>query len=148
MTWQQLYPKIQAPEPADFDRYMDRPLWTALRAFVEDTYGVPPLVEYSCCASAPGWNMKYRRSGKSICTLYPGFPEAGQFTCLVVIGEKEADRAEVLLSACDPYLQNLYREAGGIGGSRWLMIAVTTERILEEVKSLLLLRVKPPKKRA
>ena len=37
MTWQQLYPKIQAPGPADFDRYMDRPLWTALRAFVEDT---------------------------------------------------------------------------------------------------------------
>ena len=148
MTWQQLYPKIQTPAPADFDRYMDHPLWTALRSFVEDAYGVTPLVEYSCCASAPGWNMKYRRSGRSICTLYPGLPEAGQFTCLVVIGPKEADRAEALLLSCDPCLQELYRKAGSAGGSRWLMIAVTRERILEEVKALLRLRVRPPQKRA
>lgn len=147
MTWSQLYTKIQSPTPADFDHYMDHPLWTALRTFVEDTYGVTPLVEYSCCCSAPGWNMKYRRRGKSICTLYPGLPEEGQFTCLVVIGPKEADQAEALLSTCDPYLQTLYQAAGGTGGSRWLMIAVTTERILEEVKALLQLRLKPPKKR-
>ena len=120
MTWSQVATKIQSPTPVDVVHYMDHPLWTALRTFVEDTYGVTPLVEYSCCCSAPGWNMKYRRSRKSICTLYPGLPEEGQ---------------------------TLYQAAGGTGGSRWLMIAVTTERILEEVKALLQLRLKPPKKR-
>ena len=92
--------------------------------------------------------MKYRKGSRAICTLYPDLPEAGQFTCLVVVGRREEDQAEALLAACDPYLQDLYRKAGGTGSSRWLMIAVTSERILEDVKALLRLRVKPPQKRA
>ena len=88
--------------------------------------------------------MKYRKGSRAICTLYPGLPEEGQFTCLVVVGPKEADRAEALLAACDPYLRELYQAAGGTGGSRWLMIAVTSEGILEDVKALALNHL-PPK---
>lgn len=148
MIWSQQYPKAQTPAAADFDRHMESSRWAALRDFIETTYGVSPVIEYSRCGSAPGWNMKYRKGSRSICTLYPDQPEAGQFTCLVVIGKKEADRAEALLPACDSGIQTLYRTAGGAGGSsRWLMIAVTSDRILEDVKALLQLRVKPPEKR-
>ena len=143
MSWSQQYTKAQVPAAEDFDRCAASPYWTALRAFIEEAYGVSPHIEYSGCSLAPGWNMKYRKGSRSICTLYPDRPEAGQFTCLVVIGRREEDRAEALLAACDPYLRDLYREAGGTGGSRWLMIAVTSARILEDVKALLQLRVKP-----
>ena len=147
MTWTQKYTKAQAPLAADFDGYVTTPHWTALRTFIEETYGSVPCIEYSRCGGAPGWNMKYRKGSRAICTLYPGLPEEGQFTCLVVVGPKEADRAEALLAACDPYLRELYQAAGGTGGSRWLMIAVTSEGILEDVKALLQLRVPPLKGR-
>lgn len=147
MIWNQQYTQAQTPAVEDFDRHIGSPYWPALRNFIESTYGVPPLIEYSRCGSAPGWNMKYRKGSRALCTLYPDLPEAGQFTCMVVIGAKEADRAEALLPACDPGIQELYRTAGGAGAnSRWLMIAVTSDRILEDVKALLQIRVKPPKK--
>ena len=147
MTWSQSYTQAQTPAAEDFDRHIENPYWRELRSYIEETYGLEPRIEYSRCGLAPGWNMKYRKGSRALCTLYPDLPEAGQFACMVVIGSKEADRAEALLASCEPYLRELYQTAGGAGGnSRWLMIAVTSERILGDVKALLELRVKPPKK--
>ena len=79
--------------------------------------------------------------------LYPVPGPAGGGAVYLPGGDRKADRAEALLPACDSGIQTLYRTAGGAGGdSRWLMIAVTSDRILEDVKALLQIRVKPPKK--
>jgi len=96
-----------------------------------------PRIEYSRCGMAPGWNVKYKKGGRALCTLYPA---AGSFTCLVCIGQREAMAAEALLPLCSPPVRQLYHTASPLNGSRWLMIPVTDEAVLTDVKALIGIR--------
>ncbi len=139
MEWNELYGKGVRPDLTAIADYIGNPLWEQLCEHLERTYGVSPAVEHSICSGAPGWNLKYKKSSRALCTLYPA---QGFFTCLVSVGSKEAMEAELLLPSCTDYLQELYRNTRVYNGGRWLMIAVTSTEILEDVKLLIDLRVK------
>lgn len=138
MSWNDLYPKASPPNLAAVSSYINNPLWNALCDHLESSYGVSPALEHSICSGAPGWNVKYKKGGRALCTLYPG---EGTFTCLISVGSKEAMEAELLLGGCTEYLQALYWNAKPFNGSRWLMIEVTSAEVLEDVKMLIGLRV-------
>ena len=138
MLWSELFPQSLKPGFDMITQYINSPLWLPLCRFIESTYSVLPTIEYSRCSGAMGWNVKYRKGGRALCTLYPN---QNFFTCLISIGRREEPGAELLLPSCSAYLQKLYREAGGVNGSRWLMIDVTSGEILEDVKRLIQLRV-------
>jgi len=87
MNWNELYPKARQPDLPAVSDYIGNPLWEELRGHLESTYDVLPTVEHSICSGAPGWNLKYKKSGRALCTLYPA---QGFFTCLVSVGSKEA----------------------------------------------------------
>lgn len=142
MNWNELYPNDSPPTLSAISAYIKSPLWDGLCAYLERIYGVSPTVEHSVCSGAPGWNLKYKKSGRALCTLYPA---RDFFTCLVSIGSREAMEAELLLSASTDYLQTLYWNAKPFNGSRWLMIEVTSQEILEDVKMLIALRAKKKK---
>lgn len=137
MEWSLLYNRDNPPTPEAIAAYIDNPLWDTLSAHLKDTYRSTPAMAYSVCSGAPGWNVKYKKSGRALCTLYPA---AGFFTCLVCIGGREAVEAELLLPACTEYLQTLYKNAGSLNGARWLMIDVTAPEILADTKALIALR--------
>lgn len=138
MDWNALYPKDSQPTLSEISHTIASPLWEELCSHLSCTYGVSPTVEHSICSGAPGWNVKYKKGGRALCTLYPA---QGGFTCLVSVGSREAMEAELLLSACTDYLRNLYWSTKTFNGGRWLMIAVTSREILEDVKRLIALRV-------
>ena len=140
MNWFERYPKSQQPTLQEIAEFIASPLWSGLCSWAEQAYAIAPKVEHSTCSGAPGWNVKYKKSGRALCTLYP---EAGAFTALVTVGAKEAQEAELLLPLCSEYLRELYTRAGALNGARWLMIRVTDPRILADVKSLIRLRVMP-----
>jgi len=140
MTWNNKYPQAVKPALIQIAQYIGSPFWQELCGFVEATYASQPKVEYSTCSGAPGWNVKYRAGGRALCTLYP---HEGFFTCLVCIGAKEAMEAELVLSACCDYTRGLYQKARPLNDTRWLMIDVTSEAVLEDVKRLLYVRAKP-----
>lgn len=142
MAWQEQFPRGKQPDSAHISAYISSPLWEGLCGWLEETYAVQPRIEYSTCSGAPGWNVKYRKSGRSLCTLYP---RESYYTCLISIGGKEAMEAELVLSACTAFLRELYGRTKPFNGSRWLMIDVTSPDILEDVKHLISLRVKPKK---
>lgn len=141
MNWNQRCPKTRQPSTDEIAAYIGSPLWGELCSWAETSYGIEPLVEHSVCSGAPGWNVKYKKSGRALCTLYP---DEGSFTALVTIGAKEAPQAELLLPAFSGYLNELYAHTRVYNGARWLMIRVTDSKILDDVKQLLRLRV-PPK---
>ncbi|NCC69035.1 MAG: DUF3788 domain-containing protein [Clostridia bacterium] len=145
MTWSEQNTKADEPALTQIAEYIGSPLWQELCGFVEMSYGTLPKVEYSTCSGAPGWNVKYKKNGRALCTLYP---HKGFFTCLICIGAKEAMEAELVLSACLPYTRELYQKAKPFSNTRWLMIDVTSEAILEDVKRLLYVRAKPKQKRS
>lgn len=140
MNWQEAYPKSEEPTLEQIEAFIASPLWNGLCSWAEGTYSIAPKVEYSTCSGAPGWNVKYKKSGRALCTLYP---DAGLFTALVTIGAKEATEAELLLPTCSDYIRELFARTQTFNGARWLMIRVTDERVLEDVKQLIRLRVEP-----
>lgn len=140
MNWNQRFSKAQRPSLAEIDAFIGSPLWGSLCAWAETTYAISPKVEHSTCSGAPGWNVKYKKSGRALCTLYP---EEGAFTALVTVGAKEAPEAELLLPTCSEYLRSLFAGSAAFNGGRWLMIRVTEARVLEDVKRLISLRVAP-----
>ena len=85
-----------------------------------------------------GWNIKYQKSGKSLCTLYP---KQGYLQLLVTIGARGVNEAELLMPLCTEYIQNLF-EQSGFQGSKCLGIELRDESVLRDVKSLIEIRAK------
>lgn len=128
--------RTQPPSPQTVSEYVRNPLWDNLCAHLEEQYGSKPEITYSGC-SMPGWNVKYKKAGRALCTLYP---MEGFFTALVVIGERERMEAELALCNCTEYLQALYQATAISMGQKWLMIDVHEQPVLEDVKVLISIR--------
>ncbi len=139
MSWKEVFPRDNQPDFGQISDYVASPNWQTLNDHIQSTYRVAAKIEHSICSGAPGWNVKYKKGGRSLCVLYP---DKGLFTCLVCIGTKEAPEAELLLSACTNYTQELYWNAQPFNGSRWLMLAVTSAEVVEDVERLISTRVK------
>lgn len=140
MNWFEVYPKSQEPTLQQISDFIASPLWNGLCTWAEQTYGIAPKVEHSTCSGAPGWNVKYKKSGRALCTLYP---DRGQFTALITVGAKEASEAELLLPTCSDDIKELFARTQTFNGARWLMIRISEEAVLEDVKKLIRLRVAP-----
>lgn len=139
MQWSEIYKQDKQPTFAEIDKFIGNPLFGELCKFIEETYKIKTSVEYSQCSGARGWNVKYKKSGKSLCVIYPN---NGFFTCLVVIGSKEQMETELILPTLDIHIQDLYNKTGFVCGGRWLMIELKTQKILEDTKLLIDLRTK------
>lgn len=139
MEWVNVFSAEKKPTEAQVSEYIASPLWNDLNDFLRENYEVEPKFTYSTCSGQPGWNVKYQKAGRSLCTLYP---MAGFFIVLVVIGAREEMEAEPILLTCDESIQKTYNGAVPLMGGRWLMIQVTCEKILDDVKLLIQLRRK------
>ena len=137
MNWNEQFAQGKQPDLSQIGAFVGSPLWEALCAHLKQVYGTEPRIEYSRCSGAPGWNVKYKKGSRALCTLYPN---AGFFTCLVSLGGKEAEEAELLLDGCTEYVRDLYRRTKPFNGARWLMIDVTSADILEDAERLIALR--------
>lgn len=113
------------------------PLFEELLNHIEEEYKVLPEYSYSGCSLQPGWNVKYKKSGKALCTIYP---LEGEFIVLIVVGQKEKDEVEFKLGSFSNYTKNLYENTKEGMGQRWLMIEVKDEATLQDVKELIAIR--------
>ena len=138
MDWSGRYGADNRPTAEDISEFIHNDLWREMNDFLQQAYGVRPQTAYSSCSAQRGWNIKYKKGGKSLCTLYP---MDGYFIALVVIGAKETAEAELLMPLCSGYTQKLYEQTVFSTGGRWLMMNVTDEKILEDAKNLIKIRV-------
>ena len=74
---------------------------------IKKKYRCNEKIEFSRCSLERGWNVKFKKSGKSLCTIYP---REGYFTVLVVIGSKVKEAVENILCDCAPELRELYEK--------------------------------------
>lgn len=135
--WYERYNGDNQPTLEDIKAYVNNDLWDKLCHYLEIQYKVSPKMEYSKCSAQPGWNIKYKKGGKSLCTLYP---MENYFIALVVIGNKEQEEAEIIIPSCCNHIQELYNRTAFSCGGRWLMIEVKNENVLEDLKKLIGLR--------
>lgn len=138
MDWCEVYPAGQQPGSTQIADFVATPLWGELLEHLAENYGAAPSVEYSSCSAMPGWNLKFKKKGRALCTLYP---DRGGFYAMVSIGRKEAEQVEFLLPHCTAYIQELYQNTKTFNGGRWLMIRVADPDILADAERLIALRM-------
>ena len=142
MQWSEMYSKEREPSSVQIREFADTPLWDDLAAHLEQAYNVRPQLFYSCCSmdkgAWKGWNVKYKKSGKALCSLYP---KQGYYVALIAIGEREAAEADLLIPLCDEYTQDLYNRTKSGKTGKSLAIEVTNGKILRDVENLIALRV-------
>lgn len=144
MDWNQSYPKGHPPTPDQIDEFICNPLWTNFNEKIYEIFKTEPRMEYSCCSMQPGWNIKYKKNGKSLCTLYP---MKGYFIALVVIGPREMNDAEWMMPSCPESIQKVFRETQAGQGQKWLMLEVQDSEISDCILNLIALRAKSSKQK-
>ncbi|MDE6890397.1 MAG: DUF3788 domain-containing protein [Lachnospiraceae bacterium] len=103
----------------EIEAYVKNPLFSQFCSEIKEKYKISEKIEYSSCSWEKGWNVKFKKSGKTLCTIYP---REQYFTVLVVVGQKEKARVESLLPDCCAELREIYRKTTEGNGQKWLMI--------------------------
>jgi hypothetical protein len=111
--------KYCCPSLEEVGLYIGDSVFAQFCSEIKDRYKCSEKIEFSSCSWEKGWNIKFKKAGKTLCTLYP---RKGFFTALVVIGEKEKETVEMLLPACSAELQEVYSQTKEFNGQRWLML--------------------------
>lgn len=137
MDWNNLYSNAAPPTWEQVAEYIGSPLWADFNERIQSVCQIVPRMEYSRCSMQAGWNIKYRKSGKSLCTLYP---MEGYFIALVVVGNHELTEAELLMPLCSDYVQTVFQNTKVGNGQKWLMLDVRDRETMEDVFSLINLR--------
>lgn len=104
--------------------YINNPLWENFYNHMEEVYHIEPRFEFSKCSWEYGWNAKFKKGSKSLCTIYP---RENYFTAMVVIGKKEKEHFEEMLPSLCIEIQKIYAETKEGNGQRWLMIDLEDE---------------------
>ncbi|MGB4657885.1 MAG: DUF3788 family protein [Mobilitalea sp.] len=135
-TWDKTI-KTQMPSMLTISSFVNNPLFEHLCQHIETEYQSKPVLEYSKCSMQYGWNVKYKKAGRTLCTLYP---MEGYFIALIVIGNCEMTETEWTLPTFTEYLQQLFQDTKTSMGQKWLMVEVTKEAVLEDVMQCIAIR--------
>ena len=141
MDWNLLYSNVTPPTWNQVTEYIGSPLWADFNERIQSAYQIKPCMEHSRCSMQAGWNIKYKKGGKSLCTLYP---MQGYFIVLVVVGSHELMEAEFLMPQCSDYVQTVFKNTKTGNGQKWLMLDVRDREIMDDVFRLINLRKRIP----
>ena len=119
------------PSMEGISDFVNNILWDDLCHYIETQYQTGPEFHYSRCSMQMGWNVKFKKAGRALCTLYP---MEGYYRALIVIGEREQIRMETNLPNFTPYVQELYQQTKSSMGQKWLMLDVTNQSVLKDLK--------------
>ena len=145
MSFERMLDKEHVPTWEEISNYLGREAlkaWNDIVSFIDTNYNHMPETVFG--GKKYGWEIRYRRSGKSLCTLHP---EKGAFTILIVLGKKETEQALASLNEFSPDIANLISSAKQYHDGRWLWIRVLNKDNLDDIKGLLKIKKKPPKKK-
>lgn len=127
------------PTEYEMREYINNELWEDFCQYMKNTYKVIPKFEFSKCSLEYGWNAKFKKGSKSLCTIYP---REKYFCVMVVIGQKEKERFENILPSLSADIQKIYKETKEVNGQRWLMIDLEdNDKRYEDVKRMISIRV-------
>ena len=140
MDWKEQFPATKQPTEQQIAEFIDNQLWGKLNHYLQQAYEVKPKYSHSRCSMQAGWNVKYHKAGKSLCTLYP---MAGYFIMLVVVGKAEMAEAEEMMPLLSTYTQQVFQQTKAGQGQKWLMMEIKEQEILEDALKLVTLRRKP-----
>ncbi len=141
MEHQRMLDKEHKPSEKEIICYLGREAgeaWTDIVSFLETHYDFSPELDYG--GTKYGWSIRYRKSGKSLCTLYP---EEGAFTILIVLGKKDVERFQEHMNEFSKTFVELFKSAKEFHDGRWLWIRILDKSDTEDMRRLLSMKRKP-----
>ena len=130
--------KEHVPSPQELAEILAAkyPLWETLTSFLSDNYQMTGDLTFG--GKNYGWNLWYRKSGKSLITLYP---QKSAFIAQIILGKEEAEKAMALRLGAKA--GKILRETTQLHDGRWLFIKVTTKRDVKDVEHLIQIKRRP-----
>ena len=134
--------KLSQPSPDELKSVLNSafPLWDRLVQFISDNYQMEAELNFG--GQKYGWNFRYRKSGKSLVTL---FPQADSFVAQVVLGKEQVERAHQL--KLGPKVDEMVINTPQFHDGKWLFIPVTAQIDVEDIEKLLLVKKRPTKQK-
>lgn len=114
-----LQDKNNPPAIEAISEYVRNPVFVQFCSEIKNTYKCNEKIEYSSCSWEKGWNIKFKKAGKTLCTVYP---RECNFTIMIVIGTKEKAFVEAILPECTVELSDIFHNTKEGNGQKWLMI--------------------------
>ena len=111
--------KNSCPTLAEIEKFVKNPVFEQFCSEIKRTYNCNEKIEFSACSWAPGWNDKFKKAGKTLCTIYP---KENFVTVMVVIGRQAKEPVEAILPELTPELKDIYHHTQAGNGQKWLMI--------------------------
>lgn len=112
--------------------------WVHLREFAKQNYDHE--AEWNYGGKNYGWNIRYRKSGK---TLFSMFPEKNNgFTCLLVLGKQELAKYQDKREEFTEAFQAEVDSAAQYHDGRWLWLTITGVQQLEDIERLIRIKKK------
>ncbi len=111
-------------------------LWVGLTQFIADNYPIPG--EWNFGGKNYGWNIWYRKSGKTLLTLYP---QEGYFVAQIVLGKDQVEQA--LNLKLGKNVGTVLAETPQLHDGCWLFIKVKTEKDMKDIQQLLQVKRRP-----
>jgi hypothetical protein len=113
-----------------------QPLWQQLLQFIKDNYQFPEALSFG--GKKYGWNIWYRRSGKTLVSLYP---QKEYFVAQIVLGKDQVEKAYELKLGKN--VKKILEETPQLHDGRWLFIKVRTKKDVKDVQKLLQVKKRP-----
>ena len=126
-------------EIADFIGEPAKGAWVKLRLFLKENYDIFPEMIFD---RKSGWDVRYRKSGKTLVTLTP---EKGAVRILVVLGREESEKALSMQNELSPKMFKLIEDTKQLHDGRWLWIRLFQTGDVQDIEKLLPIKRKPKK---
>ncbi len=136
--------KIIPPTPEDMENLTGRALystWTSLCQLIEQKYEMERL--WNKGYKVWDYEYKYRRGGKTLCTLYARKNAIG---FMIVFGKAEREKFETQRQSFSEEMQKIYDDATTYHDGKWMMLELKGPQLFKDIETLLLIKRKPNKK--
>lgn len=115
------------------------PLWSSLREYLASSY--PQCIGvFTIEGKNKDYTIRYRKSGKTLVTLYPG---EKSLTVLIVLGKKEVAKVEQFEKKLSKKIQEIFSCTNQLHDGRWLWIKPSSKADIESIKIMLNAKRRP-----
>lgn len=111
-------------------------LWEQLTQSIANNYLIPG--EWNFGGKNYGWNVWYRKGGKTLTTLYP---QKNYFVAQIVLGKDQVTQALTLKFGKN--VGTVLRKTPQLHDGRWLFVKVKIARDVRDIQQLLAIKRRP-----
>ena len=113
--------------------------WKNVTQLIEQIYPDVFTPDWLFGGKKHGWSLRYKKN-KSFCTL---IPEKNRFALQIVFGAEERAKVEAIKDSLSQHTQKEYDKATTYHDGKWLLLAVNSDRDVEDIMQLLAVKRKP-----